>query len=232
MGAIQSFSGRRRNFEKPPEMVICLGWHFQLATTCSSVRRIVSHSAGQPGQHSEHAATHRHDQQVLHCYHLSAVRSGASAGVDGSSRQGPVPLSATALVRPPGPPPGLSTRPLPSLPPLSNAPSPEYRQHHDVEAPRVDTATCFRPGWRVHSRLASLAESGRIERDQLDAAVTWGSGPNAPPGRGPRPGGSEWTAVRRILAPPTGSSTRRPGCARAPRPWAGSHRPAARLRGE
>jgi len=26
----------------------------------------------------------------------------------------------------------------------------------------------------VHSRLASLAESGKIERDQLDAAATWG----------------------------------------------------------
>ena len=26
----------------------------------------------------------------------------------------------------------------------------------------------------MHSRLASLAESGRIERDQLDAAATWG----------------------------------------------------------
>jgi len=83
-------------------------------------------------------------------------------------------MTAATPVRPPGPPPGLSTRPLPSLPPPSNAPAAEYRQHHEVEAPQVDTSS-FRQGWRVHSRLDSLATSGRIDRQQLEAAVTWGN---------------------------------------------------------
>jgi hypothetical protein len=66
--------------------------------------------------------------------------------------------------------PTLSARPPP---PPSNAPSVEFRQHHEVRAPEIST-TRLHPGWRVHSRLASLAESGRIERNELDAAATWG----------------------------------------------------------
>jgi hypothetical protein len=65
-----------------------------------------------------------------------------------------------------------ATAPPPALPP-SNAPSADYRQHHDVQAPEINAAT-FRPGWRVHSRLDALATSGKIDREQLEAAATWG----------------------------------------------------------
>jgi hypothetical protein len=41
-----------------------------------------------------------------------------------------------------------------------------------VQAPQVDTAA-FRPGWLVQTRLLSLFESGRIDRDALDAACIW-----------------------------------------------------------
>jgi hypothetical protein len=69
--------------------------------------------------------------------------------------------------------PAPLARPLQQPLPPSSAPSRAYCQHHDVEAPQVDAAN-FRQGWRVHSRLASLAESGRIDREQLEAAITWG----------------------------------------------------------
>lgn len=61
--------------------------------------------------------------------------------------------------------------PLP--PPVStNQPTASYRQHHNVEAPQVD-ATAFRQGWRVCSRLDSLLEAGRIDREAWDAAHAW-----------------------------------------------------------
>ena len=41
-------------------------------------------------------------------------------------------------------------------------PSAAYRQHHDVEAPRVDTSA-FRQGWRVVTRLDALASEGAID---------------------------------------------------------------------
>jgi hypothetical protein len=41
-----------------------------------------------------------------------------------------------------------------------------------VTPPRVDGAA-FRPGWRVSTRLDSLLEAGRIDRDQWDAAHEW-----------------------------------------------------------
>ncbi|HYM25288.1 MAG TPA: hypothetical protein VEU08_18855, partial [Vicinamibacterales bacterium] len=40
-------------------------------------------------------------------------------------------------------------------------PSLAYRQHHDVEAPRVDTRA-FRQGWRVVTRLDGLLAAGLI----------------------------------------------------------------------
>jgi hypothetical protein len=84
-------------------------------------------------------------------------------------------MATATPVRPAGlTPPPLSVRPAASPLPPSNAPSAAYRQHHDVEAPQVDT-TQFRQGWRVHSRLTGLAESGRIDREQLEATVTWGN---------------------------------------------------------
>jgi hypothetical protein len=43
-----------------------------------------------------------------------------------------------------------------------------------VQAPQVD-ATAFRPGWLVQSRLLSLFEAGRIDRNALDAACIWRS---------------------------------------------------------
>ncbi len=60
---------------------------------------------------------------------------------------------------------------LPAVPP-SNAPSPEYRRHHDVAAPEI-SARAFHPGWRVTGRLLGLHEAGRIDREQLEAALIW-----------------------------------------------------------
>jgi hypothetical protein len=57
--------------------------------------------------------------------------------------------------------PATSTRPAVS----SNAPTPIYRQHHDVAAPQVDDRA-FRQGWRVSTRLDGLYETGRIDREQ------------------------------------------------------------------
>jgi hypothetical protein len=60
-----------------------------------------------------------------------------------------------------------------SVQPPSNAPSPEFRAHHRVEAPQVD-ATHFRQGWRTHSRLRGLFDARLIDGQQLDAAELWG----------------------------------------------------------
>ena len=49
-------------------------------------------------------------------------------------------------------------------------PSTAYRQHHDVEAPRVD-ASAFRQGWRVVTRLDALASEGAIDAAIYAAAV-------------------------------------------------------------
>ena len=72
----------------------------------------------------------------------------------------------------PLPPPGHA-RPLPppTHPPTSS-PTREYRAHHVVEAPRID-AEVFHPAFRVKTRLVGLAEAGRIDRRELEAAVTW-----------------------------------------------------------
>ena len=57
------------------------------------------------------------------------------------------------------------------------APTAEFRQHHDVHAPRVDRHA-FRQGWRVHTRLDSLLAAGRITPGEWQAASeyrdTWG----------------------------------------------------------
>lgn len=52
---------------------------------------------------------------------------------------------------------------------MTAQPSPEFRRHHDVEAPRVD-ATAFRQGWRVSTRLDQLRDAGAID------AVAWTAG--------------------------------------------------------
>jgi hypothetical protein len=56
--------------------------------------------------------------------------------------------------------------------PLSNAPTPEYQRHLNVDAPAIDERQ-FRPGWRVRTHLSSLAEQGKIDRYQLESALLW-----------------------------------------------------------
>jgi hypothetical protein len=51
-------------------------------------------------------------------------------------------------------------------------PSPEFLQHHAVEAPAVN-ARSFRQGWRVRSRLEVLHRTGRLTAGQLQAAVEY-----------------------------------------------------------
>ncbi|MCL2427890.1 MAG: DUF6456 domain-containing protein [Alphaproteobacteria bacterium] len=55
---------------------------------------------------------------------------------------------------------------------MTSQPSPEYRRHHDVEAPRVDGRT-FHPGWRVHTRLDGLARDGQISDAAYAAGKRW-----------------------------------------------------------
>jgi hypothetical protein len=52
------------------------------------------------------------------------------------------------------------------------APSLAYRQHHDVEAPRVDTRA-FRQGWRVVTRLDGLLAAGLIAPGVWQAAAEY-----------------------------------------------------------
>ncbi len=64
-------------------------------------------------------------------------------------------------------------RPVPPSPrPPSSAPTHEYRRHHDVAAPQVNS-TAFRQGWRVSTRLDGLLEAGRISREAWGAAQDW-----------------------------------------------------------
>jgi hypothetical protein len=60
----------------------------------------------------------------------------------------------------------------PTPPPPTSSPTREYRQHHVVEAPRID-AEVFHPAFRVKTRLFALAESGKIDRRKLEGAVIW-----------------------------------------------------------
>lgn len=54
---------------------------------------------------------------------------------------------------------------------MTAQPSPEFRRHHDVAAPRVDRRA-FRQGWLVHTRLAQLRDDGSIDAATYDAAVS------------------------------------------------------------
>jgi hypothetical protein len=67
-----------------------------------------------------------------------------------------------------------STVPARSPPPASatSRPTPHFQQHHAVTPPRID-GTAFRPGWLVATRLDSLLEAGRIDREQYDATHEW-----------------------------------------------------------
>jgi hypothetical protein len=60
----------------------------------------------------------------------------------------------------------------PTPPPPTSSPTPQYRQHHVVEAPQID-AEVFHPAFRVKTRLLGLAEAGKIDRRELEAAVIW-----------------------------------------------------------
>ena len=51
----------------------------------------------------------------------------------------------------------------------SNQPTLEFRDHHDLDPPRVDERE-FRQGWRVRSRLDQLLTAERITRDEWQAA--------------------------------------------------------------
>jgi hypothetical protein len=51
-------------------------------------------------------------------------------------------------------------------------PTPQFSRHHDVAPPQVDS-NAFRQGWRIATRLDGLLESGRIDREQWDAACAW-----------------------------------------------------------
>jgi hypothetical protein len=55
---------------------------------------------------------------------------------------------------------------------VSNQPGDAYRQHHDVEAPRVDDRA-FRQGWRVVTRLDGLLAEGRITTGTWQAAAEY-----------------------------------------------------------
>jgi hypothetical protein len=56
----------------------------------------------------------------------------------------------------------------------SNSPSPFYRQHHAVEAPRVDEHE-FRLGWRRRTRLDVLLAAGAINGREYRRAVAFRS---------------------------------------------------------
>jgi hypothetical protein len=53
-----------------------------------------------------------------------------------------------------------------------SAPSALYRQHHDVEAPRVDERH-FRPAWRVLTRLDGLLADRAIDAAEWHAAADY-----------------------------------------------------------
>jgi len=55
---------------------------------------------------------------------------------------------------------------------MSNAPLPELRHHHDVDAPQVD-AHAFRQGWRIRTRLDALLADRRITPAEWQAAVEY-----------------------------------------------------------
>jgi DNA-directed RNA polymerase specialized sigma24 family protein len=71
------------------------------------------------------------------------------------------------------PTPRGAPAPIPTPPAASTSrPTTEFRQHHRVEAPQVDS-TAFRQAWLRTTRLDGLLEAGRIDRDQHDAASRW-----------------------------------------------------------
>jgi hypothetical protein len=70
------------------------------------------------------------------------------------ARSGPVSRSLSIAGSAGARPAGSIGADLPS-PSISNAPSLEYRQHHDVAPPQIDGLR-FHPAWLVRSRLLAL----------------------------------------------------------------------------
>jgi hypothetical protein len=68
--------------------------------------------------------------------------------------------------------PNLHSAAIPPPAVGTNRPTPQFTQHHDVTAPRVDKRA-FRQGWRVATRLDGLLEAGRIDREAWDRACEW-----------------------------------------------------------
>jgi hypothetical protein len=53
-----------------------------------------------------------------------------------------------------------------------SAPTPHYRQHHEVEPPRVDD-TEFRPAWRKHDHVRALRDAGEISDYEYACALAF-----------------------------------------------------------
>jgi len=90
-------------------------------------------------------------------------------------RQGRPPSTIKSFAAPAGTrpaSPSLLPAAIRSAPPPTSSPTREYRQHHTVEPPRIDS-TEFRPAWRAKTRLVALAETDKIDRRQLEAALEW-----------------------------------------------------------
>lgn len=56
--------------------------------------------------------------------------------------------------------------------PPSTAPCPEFRNHYQLDAPRIDAAA-FQPAWRIKTHLAALVEAGHIDRAEFEAGLLW-----------------------------------------------------------
>jgi hypothetical protein len=55
---------------------------------------------------------------------------------------------------------------------ISNRPTPQFAHHHEVIAPQVDHVH-FRQNWKTQTKLDSLLEAGRINREAWDCAQLW-----------------------------------------------------------
>lgn len=72
---------------------------------------------------------------------------------------------------------------------MSNQPSEAFRQHHEVEAPRVDHRA-FRQGWRVRLRLDALLDDGSITPGEWQSASEYRAAHDALTSAGHGPGSS------------------------------------------
>jgi hypothetical protein len=61
---------------------------------------------------------------------------------------------------------------IPPILPDRASPTTEFRRHYRLDEPEI-SARSFRPGWRVRTHLACLAEHGHIGRHELVAGLAW-----------------------------------------------------------